>query len=222
MTKSFELPREKIVKKGVEYLSDLELIAVLIRTGNKDKNVLELSGEVLRKCNGLVGLTASRIGELLKIKGLKCAKACTIMAAIEISNRILSSRSSENKITKITSSHDVFCFIKDQTQNLLQEEFFAIYLNTKNIIIACTKLFVGSLDLHIVHPRDIFREAVKNNAKSLIIIHNHPSGDVLPSNSDLTTTKELLKASDIIGIKLIDHIIVGKDNYFSFKDNGIL
>ncbi|MDD3383267.1 MAG: DNA repair protein RadC [Bacilli bacterium] len=221
MIKSFELPREKIIKKGIEYLSDLELIAVIIRTGSKDKNVVELSGEILKKCNGLSGLANSRIGELLKINGLKNAKACSIIAAIEISRRILS-RIKENEIVKITSSKDVFNFIKDQIQNLLQEQFFAIYLNAKNIIIACNKLFIGSLDLHIVHPRDIFREAVKNNAKSLIIIHNHPSGDVFPSNSDLNTTKELIKASEIMGIKLIDHIIVSEEKYFSLKDNGLL
>lgn len=215
-----ELPREKIIKSGVESLSDLELLVVIIGYGTKDNDVFTIAQNLLKSVGGIKGLKNVRLGSLLDVKGMKIAKATKTLATIELARRI-NNRSDDNNVI-LKKPLDSYNFLKGQLENELQEQFFLIMLNTKHRVVSSVRLFVGSLDLHLIHPRDIFREAVKNNAKFLILAHNHPSGDTTPSNQDLETTKSIVELGMMMGIKVIDHLIISKDGYRSLKEENYI
>ncbi len=215
-----ELPREKIIKSGIESLSDLELLVVILGYGTKDNDVFAMAQNLLKTVGGLKGLKDARLGLLLDIKGMKIAKATKTLASIELARR-MNSRSIENNVY-LKKPLDSYNFLMEQLENELQEQFFLIMLNTKHKVVSSVRLFVGSLDLHLIHPRDIFREAVKNNAKFLILAHNHPSGDTTPSNQDLETTKSIVELGMMMGIRVIDHLIISKDGYRSLKEENYI
>lgn len=213
-----ERPRERLIKFGPESLSNAELLAILLRTGTKDSNAINLAQNIISK-NGLDFLSNCTIEELSSIKGVGLAKAAQIKAAIELGKRLRGLRNS-NKI-KITSPRDVFNLIGEDMRYLKKEFLRIILLNTKNIVIDIKDISIGSLNSSIVHPREVFNEAIRKSSSSIIICHNHPSGDPEPSMEDINITKRLFEVGKVVGIELLDHIIIGDGCYISLKEKNL-
>lgn len=213
-------PREKLISKGADSLSDEELLAIIIGTGTREKNVVELSREILQTFS-YNSLSDIEVSELTKIKGIKSAKASSIVASLRFGQRI-AQKTMERKIIKISSSEDIYNYLKNELVDKKNEYFYAILLDTKNVIISKEVISIGILDASLVHPREAFKLAVKKSAKSIIFAHNHPSGDYTPSNDDFKTTQRLVQAGEILDIEVLDHIIIGKDGYYSFKKENFL
>lgn len=213
-------PREKLISKGADSLSDEELLAIIIGTGTREKNVVELSREILQTFS-YDSLSDIEVSELTKIKGIKSAKASSIVASLRFGQRI-AQKTMERKIIKISSSEDIYNYLKNELVDKKNEYFYAILLDTKNVIISKEVISIGILDASLVHPREAFKLAVKKSAKSIIFAHNHPSGDYTPSNDDFKTTQRLVQAGEILDIEVLDHIIIGKDGYYSFKKENFL
>lgn len=215
-----ERPREKMIKYGKEMLSNSELIAILIRTGCAEKSAITLATEIICGSEkGIINLSNLTVEELCTIKGVGKSKACQIIAGIELGKRIMKASSSLNRIT---SPSDVFNFMIGDLKFLKKEKFFTILLDTKHQIISVENISTGSLDSSIVHPREVFNFAVRKSAAAVILVHNHPSGNPSPSTEDLRITERLKDAGKILGINVIDHIIIGNDEYYSFKENSSL
>lgn len=213
-------PREKMKALGYDALSDEELLAILISTGSSKKNAIELAREILDKFSSDELISIS-IEELCKIDGIKLAKASKIIAAIQFGRRL--SESILNKdIVKIRSNEDVYRLMRNKFLYTKKEHFYAILLDTKNVIISKEFISTGDLDSSIVNPRECFISAVKKSAKSIIFVHNHPSGNSTPSKADRIVTKRLKDAGDILDIKVLDHIIIGLDEYYSFSRENLL
>jgi len=213
-----ERPREKLISKGTQNLKDEELLAILLRTGREGKNVLELARQVLTKYPKK-RLLKMQYEDLIKIKGINSAKACTILAAIELVKRAL--EKGEETLPIIRSTKDVIAqavYMRDKTR----EHLMTIYLNARNEMIFKKPMFIGTLNANLVHPREIFQEALKQNAASVILVHNHPSGDAEPSQDDLEITKRILEAGKIMGIDVLDHVIITKNKVFSFKEKKLI
>ncbi|MFC5542216.1 MAG: DNA repair protein RadC [Bacilli bacterium] len=213
-------PRERLIKQGPQSLSNQELIAILLRTGTKRESVLSLANRVLIYFEKLHELKHATLEEIMSIKGIGQAKAVQLLAAIELGRR-LSQKQVESRFT-IRSPKDAASFLMPEMASLQQEHFVALYLNVKNQVIHKQTIFIGSLNSSIVHPREIFKEAVKRSAASIICAHNHPSGNAAPSPEDIEVTKRLQEAGFIIGIELIDHIIIGDHQYYSLKEQGYI
>lgn len=213
-------PRERLIKQGPQSLSNQELIAILLRTGTKQESVLSLANRVLNYFEKLHELKHATLEEIVSIKGIGQAKAVQLLAAIELGRR-LSQKQMDSRFT-IRSPKDAASFLMPEIGSLQQEHFVAMYLNVKNQVIHKQTIFIGSLNSSIVHPREIFKEAVKRSAASIICAHNHPSGNATPSPEDIEVTKRLQEAGFIIGIELIDHIIIGDHQYVSLKEQGYI
>ncbi len=213
-------PREKMQEFGPEQLPDEELLAILLATGIKGKNVIDVSREILQDCGGLSGLLDVDIDYLKAIKGLGSAKACTLMAAIELGRRW--AVSPRKRLSKVGSPADVARFLGGTFAFLDREHFKALHLDVKNQIIHEETVSVGTLSSSLVHPREVFKSAIKRSAHGLIVAHNHPSGDTSPSEDDIVTTKRLKEAGDVIGIKLLDHLIFGHGSFISLREKGYL
>lgn len=195
------------------------MLSILLKCGTKDLSVRELASTILKQIDNINNLKDINYENLIKIKGIGKAKACEILASIELGKRI-------NKINninqiKVYSSESIFNYYKDKLSDKLQEYFYCVYLDTKNHIIKDKLLFIGTINQSLVHPREVFKEAYLLSATSIICIHNHPSGNVNPSNNDIIITKQLKEVGKLLGINVIDHIIIGKDSYYSFNDNGL-
>jgi DNA repair protein RadC len=213
-----ERPREKLIEKGPENLKDEELLAILLRTGTKEKSALDLAKQILKKFPKKK-FQKLRYEDLIKIKGIDKAKACTILAAIEFTKRIL--KLGEETLPKIESVKDVIAqisYLREKTR----EHLVALYLNARNEVVFKKHLFVGTLDANICHPREIFKHALEKNAASVILVHNHSSGDPTPSKADLEITKRIQEAGKIMGIDVLDHVIISKNKIFSFKEKGLI
>ena len=217
---SEERPRERFLKYSIETIQTHELIAIILRTGSKDESVLELSKRVLYQYSDIKQLSNTTTTELTKIKGIGKVKAIELLAAFELGRRASNEYLSEN--TKLQSPESIYLYLKDQFEMKTQEHFIALYLNTKAELIKKQVLFVGSLNSSLVHPREIFKHAVVNSAASIVIVHNHPSGDPTPSKNDIDVTKIIHQNSLMMDIKLIDHIIIGRNKYFSFKEKNLI
>lgn len=216
-----ERPVEKLLISGPETLTNAELLAVILRTGTRGENIISLSTRIISEFNGLDGLLDAGINEITSIKGIKNIKASQILAVGELVKRI--NVLSLIKIEKVISSPtDIASLIMKEMSFLKQEVLKLIMLDTKNNIIGIKDVFKGSLNTSIVHPREIFKEAIKKSSSSIIICHNHPSGDPTPSKEDINITIRLKECSKIIGIDLLDHLIVGKNQYVSLKEKGII
>jgi DNA repair protein RadC len=209
-------PRERMLSLGAEALSSAELFAILLRTGSRNENVIEMSQRILSTFN-LSKLSDLTINELCSIKGVGVAKALQIKAIFELNKRI---DLVTKNITKISSSKNVFDLMKPILENKKQEHFYVLHLNSKNEILSKKLIAIGTLNSVLIHPREIFKEAIRESAQNIILVHNHPSGDQTPSLSDKEITTKIEKASEIIGIDLLDHIIIGQDKWFSFDDEG--
>ncbi|WP_427338974.1 RadC family protein [Caloranaerobacter sp. DY30410] len=216
-----ERPREKLFKFGPKALSNSELLAIIIRTGNRKYTAIELSQRILSMDkSGLRYLTELTFEELTQLNGIGKCKAAQIIAAIELGKR-LSSFNAESRI-KVTCPHDVVNILMEEMRYLKKEYFKTILLDTKNNIIAIENTSIGSLNSSIVHPREVFKEAIKRSSASIIIVHNHPSGDPTPSKEDINITKRLVEGGKILGIDLLDHIIIGDGKYVSLKEKNII
>ena len=216
-----ERPVEKLLQFGVESLSNEELLAILLRTGTKGENVIALSKRLLIELDGLDGLLNVSFEEASKIKGIKKVKACQIIAMMELFNRFKTLKSQKENL-KISSPKDVSTLLINEMSNFKQEVFKLILLNTKNIIIGTKDVFKGTLNSSIVHPREVFKEAVQRGSANIIVCHNHPSGDPNPSKEDIDITLRLRECGNIMGIGLLDHIIIGNNKYVSLKEKGII
>lgn len=208
-------PRERFLKHGPEALSDSELFAIILRTGSPNENVIDMSNRLIKEY-GLNNLFDCSINELQKIKGIGPSKAMQLLAMAELGKR---HSQSKNPIKKISCSKDVFDLFHDRLKDKKQEEFYVLMLNSKNNIITEKLITKGILDASIIHPREIFKEAIKHSASKIILVHNHPSGDSNPSNEDLGITKKLEEAGQMVEIKVLDHIIIGKGKWWSWVEN---
>ena len=216
-----ERPMEKLLKYGSDDLSNAELLAVLLRSGTRGENIISISTRLLSDVGGLDGLLHINLEEAKKIKGIKDVKACQIIAMIELFKRFRTLRSVTNEF-KVSSPKDISKLLINEMNNLNQEVLKLILLNTKNTVIGVKDVFKGSLNSSIVHPREIFREAVQRGSANIIICHNHPSGDPTPSKEDINITLRIKQCGDLMGIGLLDHIIIGNNNYISLKEKGII
>lgn len=214
-----EKPRERLIKYGVNNLSNEELIAIILRTGSKEVSVRDLARQIINNVKSINDLKYLSISELSKIKGLKKVKAVTLIAAIELGRRVYDEHIINDKII-INSTTIAYNYFSKLLKSSHQEQFLAIYLDTKKKLIDYKILFKGTVDYSLVHPRDIFKEAYRLSASSIIIMHNHPSGEVTPSNDDQKLTNQLVEISKLMCIPIIDHLIIGQDNYYSFLENN--
>lgn len=209
-------PREKLERYGPEKLSNSELLAILLRSGQKGINVIELSKRILNKFSG-DGLSKANVKELKNTFGLGSAKACEIMACFELGRRLLQNK----QAALILSPQDVWDELKD-IRNNKKEHFVVFFLDARNQEIKREIISIGSLNTNLVHPREVFEPAVRYSVAQIIVAHNHPSGDTIPSQEDLVITKQLVDAGKLLGIELKDHVIVSKTNFFSFKEHKLL
>ncbi|MDZ5253094.1 RadC family protein [Clostridium sp. LIBA-8841] len=216
---SCERPREKLLFYGAQFLSNEELLAIILRTGNKDSNVVELSYRIIHSVGGLKGLFKASAKELMEVKGVKEAKATQILAMCELYRRFKASEFTQIKISKPS---DIAELVLDELRMLQQEVLMLITLDTKNKVISKKEIFRGGLNSSLVHPREIFKEAVKDSAASIIICHNHPSGDPTPSKDDINITTRLKECGKMMGIELLDHLIIGDNRFISLKEKDIL
>lgn len=214
----FDRPRERLLKYGEESLSNEELISIILRTGTKNISVKDLSSFILKEINDITELKNISINSLKKINGVGEVKAITLKAAIELGRRTYQNK--DKKSIKLDSSYKIYNYMRDKLYDKKQEYFYSIYLDNKKKLIDCKLLFIGTINKSIVHPREIFKYAYLLSASSIVCIHNHPSKDVLPSNEDLLLTKNLVEIGKINGINVIDHIIIGNNNYYSLYDNN--
>jgi len=227
MSKSFtvhdlpkdERPRERLVKFGEQALSAQELLQLILGRGIAGESVAVTAQKLLAQFGSLQKLAEASIEELSSIKGIGLAKAAQIKAAFEISRR-LSTQTPSYKSKELTDPEKAYRLIKSKLKDYHKEHFYIIALNSRGHSIA--EVSIGSLNATIVHPREVFAEAIKNKAASVIFAHNHPSGDPEPSEDDLMLTKKLVESAKFLGIEVVDHIIVAKDDFFSFKNKGII
>lgn len=215
-----ERPREKLKLKGKEALSNEELVAIILKTGNREKSVKDLSIELVKTLQSIQDLNNITIGDLTKIKGIKEAKALTLIAAIELGRRVFSALPEEKY--KITSALDIFDFFKSKIIGLKQEKLFAVFLNTKNEIITYETVFMGTQNKSVTHPREIFNLAIRHSAVKIILVHNHPTNDPTPSAEDIEFTKVMKEAGLLLQIPVIDHIVIGETKFFSFFDHHMI
>jgi len=214
-----ERPRERLVELGAEVLSVQELMQIILGRGIAGESVILSAQNLFSRFGSLQKLADASIDELTSIKGIGVAKAAQIKAVFEIGRR-LSTQVLPYKSKELTDPKKVYQMIKSRLKDYHKEHFYIIALNSRNYSIA--EVSIGSLNASVVHPREVFAEAIKNNAASVIFVHNHPSGDPEPSEDDLATTKQLTEAGKILDIEVTDHIIITKNTYFSFKDGNLI
>jgi len=212
-------PREKLLTKGKQALSDAELIAILIGSGNRNESAVALAKRILQSAqNNLPELSKMSIAELMKFKGIGEAKAISIVAAMELGRRRRGAEVLERK--KIGSSRDVFEIFQADMADSQYEEFWILLLNRANKIMKKVKISDGGVSGTVADPKRIFRAALDNMASSIILSHNHPSGNITPSNADVALTRKIVKGADYFDMVVLDHIIIGDGNFYSFADNG--
>jgi len=219
-----ERPYEKLEKYGPETLSNAELLAVIIRTGSVEETSVSLAQRLLSlgdNSGGIAFLHNLSVEELKKTKGIGRVKALQIKAVMELSKRISASIINSGRVT-IKSPVEVSTLLMEEMRHLKKEVFKIILLNTKNHIIKVLDVSIGSLNSSIVHPREVFSEAVKAGCSGILLVHNHPSGDPEPSREDIDTTQRLINAGSILGIKVLDHVVIGDGRYISFKEQGLM
>ncbi len=211
-------PRERFLHSGAASLSPAELLAIVLRTGTKNLNIVDICNEIIAKFT-LEKLSTITIKELQEVKGIGKTKAMQIVAVFELNKRLHYSR---NQNKKIQAASDIFEYMAGRVPDETKEHLFVLHLNTKNQITKTELVSVGTLNAALIHPREVFKAAIKESSHAIILVHNHPSGDTEPSNADKQVTELLKKASAVIQIELLDHIITGKTGWFSFRESGLL
>ena len=212
-----ERPRERLLNAGASSLSNEELLSIILKTGTKNISVKDLSRTVLNEIHDITNLRDVTYNKLIKIKGIGSVKAIELLASLELGRRVYYT-SLKDKV-RLNNSSLIFNYFKNLFINETQENFYALYLNTKMELISYKLLFKGTINTSVVHPREIYRHAFLESAYSVIVIHNHPSNNTTPSNEDTELTNKLFEIGNIMSIPLLDHIIIGKDNYYSFYEN---
>jgi DNA repair protein RadC len=213
-------PREKLARAGACALGDNEIVAVVLGHGQQRASALDLANTLLGAVGGVTGLARTAYDELRTIPGIGCARAAQLLAAVELGRRTVA-RAARPR-TQITSPRSVAEYLMPQYGNHRVEQFGVLLLDTKHRVLRSTVLSVGTLDASIVHPREIFREAVAGGAAALVLFHNHPSGDPEPSREDTRLTERLVAAGTLMGIEVLDHVILGEARYFSYREKGSL
>ena len=217
-----ERPREKLLAYGPGALNNAELLAVLLRSGTRKKSVLRVAEEILARIKeqGLTAMVHISVPELAKIDGVGKVKAATLQAAIELGRRL--SMQQAAKIEIVHGPEDVAHFAMPRYRFEQKEHFAVMLLNTKNHILGMPEVSVGSLSASVVHPREVFRAAIDYAAASMILLHNHPSGDPTPSREDIAVTERLVKAGKIMDIPVLDHVVLGNERFTSLKEKGLI
>ncbi|MCS6963416.1 DNA repair protein RadC [Thermoflexus sp.] len=213
-----ERPRERLIQHGPAILSAAELLAILLRTGRRGENALYLAHRLLQNCGGLAGLARTPAHELARIPGVGLAKAAQIQAALELGRRVAAATPEERP--PVRSAHDAYLLLADMA-DLEQETLRVLLLDTRGRVLAIPTIYVGNVNTTLVRPAEIFREAIRRNAVSLIIAHNHPSGDPAPSPEDIALTRDLVAAGRLLGIGVLDHLIIGRGRYTSLREHGV-
>lgn len=215
----YERPMEKCLSIGVERLSNSELIALLINSGTREKSAVALAEEILAQDRSGIGyLRESSVQELMNIKGIGSSKAARIMAAVELGKRIASKP--VQKGMKIQDDEDVAKLFMEEMRGLKKEVFKAVLLDSKGGVISVETVSVGELGSTIVHPREVFSQAVKKSAAAIVFVHNHPSGEPRPSGEDIATTNRLIECGELLGIRVVDHLVIGDGRYMSLRAMG--
>jgi len=215
-----ERPRERLLTQGPQMLTNAQLLAILLRVGRHGSSAVQVGMDILDRLGGVAGLAQCGIEELCAVPGVGEAKAAQLKAAIELGKRALAGPLAKG--TKITSSRDLFAHYHPALRDLRHEIFKVVLLDAKHAIMRDTTVSEGSLTLSIVHPREVFTLAVKESAAAVIFLHNHPSGDPTPSQEDRVLTARLVSAGEVLGIRVLDHLVVGDGRYVSFADQGWL
>lgn len=213
-------PRERLIQYGPEFLSPAELLAILLRTGTERYSAIGMAEHLIKDFGGLRGVAQMNVEELSKIHGIGPAKAAQIKAAIEFGRRLVSTSGEERY--RVRSPQDVYNFLCLDLRDEKREHFIALLMDTKNGIMFRHTVSVGDLSSSIVHPREVFTEAIRRSAASLIVAHNHPSGDPTPSPEDVSVTRRLVEAGEVLGIDVLDHIVLGDNRYISLKERGLM
>ena len=213
-----DLPRERLIKHGAKNLSDEELLAIILRTGTKDIDVKLLSQEILKTYNGVKNLRYLTINKATNIKGLGLVKAVTLLASLELGKRVYSEHTITNKL-KVNNASIAYKYFSKLISLEKQENFLVIYLDNQKKLIKYKILFIGTINESIVHPREVFKEAFLESASSIILMHNHPSGNVFPSKADDEITSTFAQIGELMGIKVLDHIIVSSNSYYSYIES---
>jgi DNA repair protein RadC len=216
-----EKPREKLLREGVSKLSTVEIIAVLLGSGTRGKSAIELASQILYgDQRGIRFLAECSPEELGKINGMGNAKVCTLMAAVELGKRIAVAPAEERNI--IRSSSDIVDLFMEKMRYYKKEHFISLMINAKGEIIQEVEISIGDLCSSVTHPREVFIDAIKRSAGSVVFLHNHPSGDPEPSEADIATTRRLVEVGQLLGIPVLDHIIIGDGVYYSMKAQGLM
>ena len=215
-----ERPRERLVRHGAERLANKELLAILLRTGTQEGSALMLAERLLARFGSLPNLATTSYEELLAVKGIGPAKATDILAAFELAKRLGESRMEFKGV--VHTPQDAAQLVVRELSLADKEHFMIIMLNTKHRVIAKKVVSIGHLHASLVHPREMFKEAIRRSSAAVILVHNHPSGDLTPSRDDITTTERLRDVGDLLGIDVLDHIIIGDNRYLSFREQGLL
>ena len=214
-------PIERLINHGVENISDEELLAIILKTGTKETSSKTLASILIKKIGGIKNLKDTTLNRLTDIKGIGIVKAATIISCIELSKRINQKIDTLYNL-KITSPDIIYEYFKNKLKDKKQEYFYAVYLDNDKKIILEKLHYIGTINHSLIHPREIYKEAYLCSASAIILIHNHPSGNITPSREDISTTNNLIEIGNLFGIKVIDHIIIGINEYFSFVENGII
>jgi len=215
-----ERPRERLLREGAAAMTEAQLIAVILRTGAGGRSALDLAMELLDRFGALRNLEQASLAELSAIRGIGKAKAAQLRAAAELGRRMF--RETAPKGPAFTAGRDVHAFVFPKVQGLMKEVFYCLMLDVKNRLIREVRISEGTLSASLVHPREAFRDAIRESAASVIFVHNHPSGDHAPSREDILITEKLAAAGDTVGIRVLDHIIVADSGYTSMLEKGYL
>ena len=208
--------RERFLKLGPEVLSDAELFAILLRTGSKGENVIDMSNRLIKEY-GLDKLFECSLKELQEIKGIGQTKAMQILTIAEIQKR---ANQSKKPVKRISCAEDVFNLMHEKLKDKKEEHFYVLMLDTKNNLIGEQLISKGILDASIIHPREVFKPAIKNSASKIILVHNHPSGDPSPSSEDIEITEKLMRTGEELSIKVLDHVILGGEEFWGWKEKS--
>jgi DNA repair protein RadC len=215
-------PREKLLDKGAENLTEAELLAIVLRTGNGStgESALDHARALLAQFGGLKGIDTAQVRELKSIKGIGSAKTAQIKASLELGRRL--GKDKWEPGLPLRSSEDVFRHFRGELEKEKREIFYVVLLNNKNRKIRDVKISEGSLTASLVHPREVYHPVIRECAAAVIFVHNHPSGDPSPSPEDVEITRRLKEVGEVMGVRVLDHVVVGQDRYFSFSDKGML
>lgn len=215
-------PREKLLDKGADALTDTELLAIILRIGNAStgESAIDHARQLLSRFGGFKGIDEAGASELSSVKGIGPAKIAQIKACLEIGRRLGNHRWQAGQALR--SSEDVFRHFRDSLEKEKREMFYVVLLNNKNKKIRDVKISEGSLTASLVHPREVYNPVIRESAAAVIFVHNHPSGDPAPSQEDIEITRRLKEVGDVMGVRVLDHVVIGYDRYFSFSDKGLL